>query len=68
MKRLPGEEGTEVQDNTELGREFGKKDCSLRCVLQRGVAGVPHANTALRAQKHWLAAVLAELVAMVNDH
>ena len=39
-------EDTEVQDNTELGREFqratvdGRKDCNLRCVLQRGIASV----------------------------
>ena len=39
-------EDTEVQDNTELGREFqratvdGRKDCNLRCVLHRGIASV----------------------------
>ena len=39
-------EDTEVQDNIELGREFqratvdGRKDCNLRCVLQRGIASV----------------------------
>ena len=38
-------EDTEVQ-GTELGREFqratvdGRKDCNLRCVLQRGITSV----------------------------